>query len=567
MRILFHTKLTLFIIFILISCSCSKPSINNEKEELLCKESISEITFQKEFIFIFKQDTVITQADSIDEYYSFRCKNGKRIYKKKKFRLYPLKNNQVTKQAEIIVDLNNELKHNGLIAVFSKIIILNNEPYLLQEEIGKRIIESNQKRESIVLKITNQDSLFLVSSIKNNPFNPMLDLAIQNFIKYNILEECFIDKSTTIKFNGIVQKYLGNIKPNYFYLNPITNKVEPILSGLSNFYSNNIKKLKVTTCEIDKSYLKFFQTKKKESILILKEDKTIVNEMIIIPKGFTIEIIAGQIVDIINNGSIISYSPINFRGTLEKKIKIYSSDSTGQGVHIIQNNNKSSLNNLIFSNQNAFVHRTKINSWILPSALTFYGGEIKITNSEFRDIKSEDAINAFRCTYHFSNSTIENTFSDAFDADFSFGAIDSCNFINCGNDAVDISGGELALANSNFIKVKDKAISAGEESKMTVTNCKIERSSLGIIAKDLSIVNVYNTIISNCEIAYCAFQKKGEFGPAAITTSKNQELDCNRTYLIEYESQLTVNDTTIDAFEFNVIDYLYGNIYGKATVK
>ena len=337
-----------------------------------------------------------------------------------------------------------------------------------------------------------------------------------------------IKESDRLKFNEIVQKYLGNVKPNYFYLNPITNKAEPILSGLSNFKSNKIKKLIIKSCETDTSYLTLFKNKKEEAVLRLKANKTVLNERVIIPKGFTIEINAGQEIDIINNGSILSYSPIKCKGTLNDKIKIYSSDSSGQGVHIIQNNEASFIEHLVFSNQTSFTYRTKIMSWTLPSALTFYGGEIKISNSHFKDLHSEDAINTFRSKYTFRNSIVENTFSDAFDADFGYGIVDSCNFINCGNDAVDISGGHLDLSNTYFTIVKDKAISAGEESEMNVSNCIIENTSLGIISKDLSKVSASNTTLSNCEIAYCAFQKKGEFGPATIIAKNSIESNCKK---------------------------------------
>jgi hypothetical protein len=567
MRISFLLNLILFLTIVLITTSCSEPLNDNVNTELSCKESISEITFQKEFIFLFKQDTVITQANVNNNYYTFKCKGGKRIYRKKKFRLYPLKNVSAIQKSNRIVDLNNELKHNDLIGVFSKVIVLNNKSYLFQEEIGKRIIESNKRREGIILKISNQDSTILVTSIKNKPFNPMLGIAIQNYIKNNILDECFIDETNTLKFNGIVQKHLGNVKPNYFFLNPITNKVEPILAELSNVEYMNSNELTISTCESKNKYLKFFESNQHKNILSLKEDKCILSEKIIIPKGFTIEINGGQEIDIINNASILSYSPINFKGTFENKIKIYSSDTSGQGIHIIQNNHFSTVDHVVFSNQNSFTYKTKLMSWSLPSSLTFYGGVVEINNSEFKNLFSEDAINTFRCKFSFTNSTIENTFSDAFDADFCFGNIDNCTFINCGNDAVDISGGELNLKNSKFSIVKDKAISAGEESVMNVSNCKIENSSLGIISKDLSKVNVSATTISNCEIAYCAFQKKGEFGPASIVATKNTETNCKKIHLIEFESTCSLNDTLIKDLEYNVIDYLYGNIYGKATVK
>ena len=86
-------------------------------------------------------------------------------------------------------------------------------------------------------------------------------------------------------------------------------------------------------------------------------------EKIIIQKGFTIEINKGQEIDIINNASILSYSPINFKGTLKNEILIYSTDTSGQGIHIIQNNQSSNVDHVIFSNQTSFTYKTKLMSW------------------------------------------------------------------------------------------------------------------------------------------------------------------------------------------------------------
>ena len=123
------------------------------------------------------------------------------------------------------------------------------------------------------------------------------------------------------------------------------------------------------------------------------------------------------------------------------------------------------------------------------------------------------------------------------------------------------------LLMSYFNNILDKAISAGEESVLNASNCRIENSDMGLISKDLSIADSKNNIFSNCEIAYCAFQKKGEFGPGKITVENDSLIDCSIAHLIETKSKLVINEESIPVFKDNVIDYLYGKKYGKATVK
>ncbi len=61
---------------------------------------------------------------------------------------------------------------------------------------------------------------------------------------------------------------------------------------------------------------------------------------------------------------------------------------------------------------------TKLSCFLLA-----YGGKVSINHSIFKNLTSEDAVNLFRCKYDFVDSKIENTFSDALDADFSIFSI------------------------------------------------------------------------------------------------------------------------------------------------
>ena len=166
-----------------------------------------------------------------------------------------------------------------------------------------------------------------------------------------------------------------------------------------------------------------------------------------------------------------------------------------------------------------------------------------------------------------NNSTIENTFSDAFDADFSYGVINNCEFTNCGNDGVDISGGKSTISYSTFLDISDKALSAGEESRMEINNCHIINSSLSIISKDLSITTSNNNKIQDCQIAYCAFKKKNEFGSAHIISRNDIIEGHERKTLIEFGSSLVINDSLYLHFEEDVSELLYGKVYGKKTIK
>ena len=515
--------------------------------------------------WVIEEDTIILNVKLIENFYAFKCKSGKRVFRKKKFRLYPLTSKNEIKKANQIIYYNDELKKNNLLGVFSSIIVVNNEKYLFQEEIGKRFIESNDKREGIILKIMNKDPI-RIESTKGEIYPNNYNNIIADYLNNNLIDSRYFDIEVINTHREISKKFDITFYPNYFYLNPITAKLEPIFLEKSPQIEKISLVQKIAKFEPFKKYLNYF-TLADSNKLFLKNGSSVIKEKIIIPENFLVQLSEGQSINFIETGSIFSYSPFEINGTKEKPVRIYSSDSSGQGLHLIQGNGTSKINYLEFVNQSSYLDSNKNNRRILPSAFTVYGGKVSINHCIFKNLTSEDAVNLFRCKYEFLDSKIENTFSDALDADFSTGIINKSYFISCGNDGVDISGGFLSLTNSYFNNILDKAISAGEESILNASNCIIENSDMGLISKDLSLAKSKNNIFSNCEIAYCAFQKKGEFGPGNITVKKDSLINCSIAHLIETKSKLVINEESIPVFQENVIDYLYGKKYGKATVK
>ena len=167
----------------------------------------------------------------------------------------------------------------------------------------------------------------------------------------------------------------------------------------------------------------------------------------------------------------------------------------------------------------------------------------------------------------FENSTISNTFSDAFDADFSNGIIKNCKIINSGHDGIDISGSHITIENTQFLNIEDKALSAGEKSLMNIDSISINGASLAIVAKDLSKIKITNSSITNSQVIYCAFQKKKEFGASSITAKQVEYSNFKEENLIEENSKLKIDGEKIHNYRDNVKKYLYGNEYGKKTAK
>ena len=557
-------KIIIFLLLALFLNSCQEFK-NQEINNFSFEKPISNIGNNELANLYFENDTIKVKVFKTQEYISIHCKNGKRLYRKKKFRLYGLKNSNDLELAQSIITFNEDLKSNHLIGAYSKLITIENKDYLFQEEIGKRLIESNSKREGVIFKIEINDSLTL-STTKGENITPKYVNSVKELVKTERLNNKYFNEIDWIKFKDLSKKYFKNLNPNYYYLNPVTFLLEPIFSGIKVAVLPT-QDPEIYSTEITLDFLNYFKYSEDSNSIFLKKKNTTLAKKIIIPKGLKVILKAGETIDLTSSSSILSYSSFNINGEIGKMVKVISSDSTGEGIHILQNKDSSKINYLDFSNQSSLYDTLKYNHQSLPSAFTVYGGKVTIENSDFSNLKSEDAINLFRCEYKIENIKIENTFSDAFDADFCLGFMKNCSFINCGNDGVDISGGILEISESDFLNIKDKAISAGEESKLKANKCMIQNSSMGIISKDFSVVESIENKLLDCEIGYCAFQKKGEFGPAEIFSTDDEISNCSVNNLIEYNSNLTFNGEKIRVFQNNVIDYLYGKKYGKATFK
>lgn len=273
----------------------------------------------------------------------------------------------------------------------------------------------------------------------------------------------------------------------------------------------------------------------RNSIIITGEHT--INKTLVVPKGFILTAYPGTKIDLVNNATIISYSPVNFIGTSEEPVTIMSSDGTGQGLTLLQAENESVIDNVIFYN----LSEPRQGNWHLTGAVTFYESPVKITNSRFLSSNAEDALNIKNSEFNISNNLFKNTKSDCLDLDFTTGTISNSEFTNCGGDGLDTSGSIITINNVKINKTGDKGISIGEASIATINDAKISNTYLGLASKDSSIINAQGVIFTNNTYDLTAYQKKEEYGPSNITINA-----IINNYLCELNSNININsaDTT-----------------------
>ena len=212
----------------------------------------------------------------------------------------------------------------------------------------------------------------------------------------------------------------------------------------------------------------------------------------IIPKDHKL-IIKNSSIKFSDGGQLISFSPIFVEGEKQNPVKI-TSDTTknGNGILVINTNEESYLNNVVFKNLSA---PNLISGVGLLGSVNFYEADVKILNSSFyKNLAGDDYINIIRSKFYIENSYFEETLSDSIDIDFSDGSIINSKFFMSKNDAIDFSGSNVKLEKIYIHGSGDKGISVGEGSTLNGQDIIIENSKIGIASKDASDVYLLSLI-------------------------------------------------------------------------
>lgn len=166
-------------------------------------------------------------------------------------------------------------------------------------------------------------------------------------------------------------------------------------------------------------------------------------------------------------------------------------------------------------------HAIQRGGWSLTGGVTFYRSPVTLMDCTFDGSRGEDGLNVFAAHVVLNGVRFRNCDSDAFDGDFVTGVGEACVFEAVAGDGLDLSGSDFTLKGSRFEDLGDKAISAGEGTRLTVEGGLVRRVSIGVAAKDGSAVRVRGLGIEEVEnFALAVFVKKPAYGPASLEAER-----------------------------------------------
>lgn len=293
------------------------------------------------------------------------------------------------------------------------------------------------------------------------------------------------------------------------------------------------------------TFTQILNINKEEKTISFKKGNLILLESLVIPAGFGVLGGEGTTIDLKNEATLLSYSPIEFIGSEERPFTITSSDKTGQGIVIIKADSTSVFKNVVISN----LKNPSKQGWELTGAVTFYESPLEFENVIIKNTISEDSLNIKNTRFKINKLKIINAFSDCLDFDFDKGIIENSIFMNCGGDGLDFSGSTVAVKNFVATNIADKGISVGEKSKIIAENIEITNSFIGFASKDLSTLLINKATITNSDYGFAVYQKKPEYGPATIEATGVDVSNLTKEYIVEKDSSLTINNLEINKKE------------------
>ena len=430
--------------------------------------------------------------------------------------------------------------------------------YYLDYKNNKLIFSiQNTQRLPVILKnlilsdnqILPLDKTYLIDGKGHN--KPVKNFSItvscesiknKSICEKNIDNNDFIKDNSKISYNVLGQKKEKKTDILKFY------KVDETITKTKLLF--NLDELE------NLSYLNVDKTKKS---IDFNQESIVIKNRILIPSGFKINIKPGTKITFEEDGQIITYSPVFIDGKIDNPVfilanenKIYEVNKYGNGISIINANSKSVINNTFFSN----LRSPQLNSGEgLLGGINIYNSEVIIKNCNFTNNKGEDFLNIISSNFLIENVKMDKINFDAIDFDFSKGTIDGISIYNAGNDALDFSGSNVFAKNILINKAGDKGVSAGEQSKIKISNIDINKSNIGIASKDLSTVEVNNIEVEGSNIVAAAYQKKPEFGPGFIEIKKINISNNENTYLAQKNSVIKVNNEIMSNTNINYSEF------------
>lgn len=282
---------------------------------------------------------------------------------------------------------------------------------------------------------------------------------------------------------------------------------------------------------------------------------------LVLPDTSTLRLLAGAQLRM-QPGSVIVVGTLITEGTAQSPVVLRASDpSQGWAGLLVLGHEKSRLHHCHIESTRAIDR----GGWQTTGGVNFHHAPVDFEDCVFRDSRGEDACNLFGVRFKMVRTEFRGATSDLLDGDFVHGEMIDCVFADSVGDAIDMSGSQVTVRGCKFTAIGDKAISAGEASRLRAEKCTVESASIAVASKDRSAVEIDGLRVAAVEhYLLAAFIKKPEYGAATIDArSITWGKATPAPHLVQQGCTVTVDGTTLPGVVIDVAELYRRKVLGK----
>lgn len=289
-----------------------------------------------------------------------------------------------------------------------------------------------------------------------------------------------------------------------------------------------------------------------------------VSGVISLPDGVGLTLTPGTELRFEPDGALVTRGPTRFLGEAENRVVLRGRGNTGsspwRGVAVFNSGTRAEWSFVRVIGTTG----VQFEDWRLTGGVTLYGGEVAISKSEFVGNTAEDALNLVHTSFALEEVDVADAVSDAIDFDFSVGTIAGGTLSNIGSagggDGLDFSGARATVMGTRFSRIRDKAISVGERSKVRVRRITVAGAGVGAASKDGSHLVVESADLARIGYAaLMAYVKKPEFGGAVLDAGNLTLGPVARVSQVQNGSLLRIDGVATETIPLDV-DVLYTTV-------
>jgi hypothetical protein len=278
---------------------------------------------------------------------------------------------------------------------------------------------------------------------------------------------------------------------------------------------------------------------KAESSITFNEGLIKVLSTFQLPRGMTLFIKPGVVIEMSAGVSMIVRGPLIAEGTSTLQITIRPEQGSGFGSFaVLGEPNKPLAVRLNYFNISgggeSWVDGVLFTGQLAMHQTIFIAKNIKVSGS-----RSDDGLNVKNSSVFIEDSHFFDNVGDQIDLDFVTGEVNRSFFSRTGtvneSDGLDVSGSNILIYDNTFQNFGDKGLSIGEQSKVFVVSNNFDNNVLGIALKDGSTACILNNVFTDNNKDVLSYIKKKMYG--------------NPLYDVHYDSQMPTSLAAIRTYE------------------